>query len=174
MWLNFTGENYPMTKVVRLAVISLIALVGSAFAQTYTVTADNSGVYSTPFRAFSIALSDGALVNWLEVGVNTACANQPTQAVGFIYLTLPGQAESPCASLVVDPVDGAPSNNYGHFVGVDANGAHFTGVYKFSSITTTYKCSGGRGGGCHTVFTIHKDDPTAVPPVVATVTITYQ
>jgi len=143
-------------KGVLLFVITLL-LGTAAYAQTtttYTVTNRVSGVYSTPFRAFSIPLSDGAEVNWLEVGANTSCAGQTTSRVGFIFITLPGQAKSPCASLT-----DSPSANVGSFQGVDANGTPFTGSYSFT-ITTAYKCSGGRGGGCHTVFTIQSGTVT--------------
>jgi len=57
-----------MSKTLPL----LVLLTSTAlFAQTttnYTVAAPTSGVYSSPFRAFSIPLSNGAEVNWLEVG----------------------------------------------------------------------------------------------------------
>ena len=106
------------------------------------------GVYSTPFRAFSIPLTNSAQVNWLEVGANTACSGQTSPAVGFIFLTVGGVA-MPCA-----PLTGSPTPTVGSFQGVDANGTPFSGTYSFT-ITTQYRCSGGRGGGgCHTVFTI--------------------
>lgn len=143
-------------KAVLLFVITLLLAI-AASAQTtttYTVTNPVSGVYGTPFRAFSIPLSDGAEVNWLEAGANTSCGGQTTPAVGFIFVTLPGQAESPCAPLI-----GSPSANVGSFQGVDANGTPFSGSYSFT-ITTAYKCSGGRGGGCHTVFTIQSGTVT--------------
>jgi hypothetical protein len=136
-----------MSKTLPL----LVLLTSTAlFAQTatYTVAAPTSGVYSTPFRVFSIPLSNGAEVNWLEVGANTACSGQKLPPVGFIFLTLNGVAQ-PCL-----PLTGSPSDVVGSFAGVDVNNNPTSGTYSFT-ITKAYRCSGGRGGGgCHTVFTI--------------------
>lgn len=149
-----------MCKTLPLLVL-LLSL--GAFAQTtttYTVSAPTSGVNTTPFRAFSIPLDPSAEINWLEVGVNTSCDGQTASRLGFIFLTMDGAA-FPCASLVDDPVTGgSPSSTGGNFAGVDNNGVHFTGTYSFV-ITTTYRCSGGRGGGgCHSVFTIKSGSVT--------------
>jgi hypothetical protein len=138
-----------MKRVLPLFVLALLVSL-AAFAQTtttHTVTNSVSGVYSTPFRAFSVPLTNGAEVNWLEVGPNTACYGQTSPAVGFIFLSFAGVA-IPCA-----PLTGSPTPTVGSFQGVDANGKAFSGNYSFT-ITTQYRCSGGRGGGCHTVFTI--------------------
>jgi hypothetical protein len=139
-----------MTRMLSLFVLALL-VSSAAFAQTtttYTVTNPVSGVYSTPFRAFSIPLTNGAAVTWLEVGPNTACYGQTSPAVGFIFFSFGGVA-MPCA-----PLTGSPTPTVGSFQGVGANGQPFSGTYSFT-ITTTYRCSGGRGGGgCHTVFTI--------------------
>jgi hypothetical protein len=132
--------------------LTILLMSLASFAQvttTYTVTAQSSGVYGTPFRAFSIPLNNGAEVNWLEVGSNTACSGQTLPAVGFIFLTLPTGGALPCASLT-----GSPSPGQGSFEGLDNNGIWYSGTYSFS-ITKAYRCSGGRGGGgCHYVFTI--------------------
>ena len=144
-----------MTRVLPLCVLALL-VSSAAFAQTtttYTVTSPVSGVYSTPFRAFSIPLTNDAQVSWLEVGANTACSGQTSPAVGFIFLTFGGVA-MPCA-----PLTGSPTPTVGSFQGVDANGTPFSGTYSFT-ITTQYRCSGGRGGGCHTVFTISSGQVT--------------
>lgn len=144
-----------MTRVLSLCVLALL-VCPAAFAQTtttYTVTSPVSGVYSTPFRAFSIPLTNDAQVSWLEVGANTACSGQTSPAVGFIFLTFGGVA-MPCA-----PLTGSPTPTVGSFQGVDANGTPFSGTYSFT-ITTQYRCSGGRGGGCHTVFTISSGQVT--------------
>jgi len=139
-----------MTRVLSLCVLALL-VSSAAFAQTtttYTVTNPVSGVNSSPFRAFSIPLTNGAQVNWLEVGANTSCYWQTSPAVGFIFLSVDGVA-MPCA-----PLTGSPTSTVGSFHGVDASGKAFSGSYSFT-ITTQYRCSGGRGGGgCHTVFTI--------------------
>ena len=132
--------------------LTILLMSLASFAQvttTYTVTAQTSGVYSSPFRAFSIPLTQGAEVNWLEVGPNTACSGQTLPAVGFIFLTLPTGGALPCASLT-----GSPTATQGSFQGLDNNGASYSGTYSFT-MTKAYKCSGGRGGGgCHYVFTI--------------------
>ncbi len=131
--------------------LAILLMSLASFAQTtntYTVAASVSGVYSTPFRAFSIPLTQGAEVNWIEVGPNTACSGQTLPAVGFIFLTLPTGGALPCASLT-----GSPSPTQGSFTGVDNNGVPYSGTYSFT-MTEAYKCSGGRGGGCHMVFTI--------------------
>ncbi len=145
-----------MTRMLPLFVLALL-VSPVAFAQTtttYTVTSPVSGVDSTPFRAFSIPLTTGAQVSWLEVGANTACNGQTSPAVGFIDLSFGGVA-MPCASLI-----GSPTPNVGSFQGVDANGKAFSGNYSFV-ITTQYRCSGGRGGGgCHTIFTINSGTVT--------------
>src|SRR5215475_4243965 len=139
-----------MTRVLPLFVLALL-VSSAASAQTttrYTVTNPVSGVSSTPFRVFSIPLTNGAEVNWLEVGPNTACSGQTSPAVGFIFLSLGGVAMA-CA-----PLMGSPTSTVGSFQGVDPNGKPFSGNYSFV-ITTKYRCTGGRGGGgCHTVFTI--------------------
>ena len=145
-----------MTRVFPLFVFALF-VCSAAFAQTtgsYTVTNPVSGVYSTPFRAFSVPLTNGVAVNWLEVGANTACYGQTSPAVGFIFLSFGGVA-MPCA-----PLTGSPTPTVGSFQGVDANGTPFSGSYSFA-ITTQYRCSGGRGGGgCHTVFSISSGQVT--------------
>ena len=139
-----------MTRILPLFVLALLlSLAASAqTTTTYSVTSSVSGVYSSPFRAFSIPLTNAAEVNWLEVGPNTACYGQTSPAVGFILLTLLGGVALPCA-----PLTGSPTANVGTFQGVDGNGHAFSGRYSFT-ITTQYRCSSGRGGGCHTVFTI--------------------
>lgn len=142
-------------KILPLCILALLSF--PALAQTtttYQVTSPTSGVYSYPYRFFSIPLSNGAEVNWLEVGQNTACANQIYPAVGFIFLTLPGQAESPCAWLT-----GSPSPNYGTFQGADANGVPFTGSYSLT-ISTHRSCGSGRAGSCKTVYTITDGEVT--------------
>jgi hypothetical protein len=147
-----------MNRMLPLFVLALL-VSSAAFAQTtttYTVTSPVSGVDSTPFRAFSLPLTNGANgaeVNWLEVGANTACYGQTSPAVGFIFLGVGGVA-MPCA-----PLTGSPTATVGSFQGVDANGQPFSGSYSFT-ITTKYRCSGGRGGGCHTVFTISSGQVT--------------
>ena len=147
-----------MLRNAGLVFAGLLLLGAESPAATWTyshiVTSPVSGVYGVPFSAFSIPLSNGAQVNWLEVGSNTSCPSQSSARVGFIFLTLSGQTESPCAPLV-----GAPSATSGDFQGVDARGRSFTGTYTFV-ITTAYKCGGGRGGGCHTVFTIQSGTVT--------------
>jgi hypothetical protein len=141
-------------KKVSSCLVLLLLLSLSAFAQTttYTVTYPSSGTWSTaPYRFFNIPFSEGARIDQLEIssGVyHAACANQTTPPLGFIFITLPGQTQSPCA-----PLTGAPGPNYGTFAGVDAYGIAFTGSYSLT-ISTARKCSGGRLGGCHTVYTI--------------------
>ena len=137
-----------MSKTLPLLVLLLSTALLAQTTTTYKVAAQTSGVFSTPFRAFNIPLSNGAEVNWLEVGPNTACSGQTVSAVGFIFLTLNGVAQ-PCI-----PLTGSPSDVVGSFAGMDAYGRSISGGYTFT-ITKAYRCSGGRGGGgCHTVFTI--------------------
>lgn len=137
-----------MNKTLPLLVLLMSTALFAQTTTTYTVAAPTSGVYSSPFRAFSIPLSNGAEVNWLEVGANTACAGQKLPPVGFIFLTVNGVAQ-PCI-----PLTGSPSDVVGSFAGVDVNNNPTSGTYSFT-ITKAYRCSGGRGGGgCHTVFTI--------------------
>ena len=143
-----------MRKTLPLLVLLMSLASFAQVTTTYTVTAQTSGVNTTPFRAFSIPLTQGAEVNWLEVGPNTACSGQTVPAVGFIFLTLNGVAQ-PCIPLI-----NSPSPNVGNFAGVDANGNAISGQYAFT-ITKVYRCSGGRGGGgCHTVFTIQSGTVT--------------
>jgi hypothetical protein len=104
-----------MRKTLPLLVLLMSTALFAQTTTTYSVAAQDSGVYSTPFRAFSIPLSNAAEVNWLEVGANTACSGQTVPPVGFIFLTLNG-VELPCIPLV-----GSPSDNVGNFQGVDAN-----------------------------------------------------
>src|SRR5262249_18556842 len=127
-----------MTRALPLFVLALL-VSSAAFAQTttYQVTNPVSGVYITPFRAFSIPLTNGARVMCLVVGRNSASYGQTSPAVGLIFLTLGGTAMA-CA-----PLMGSPTSNVGTFQGVDANGKPFSGGYSFV-ITTQYRCSGGR------------------------------
>jgi hypothetical protein len=141
-------------RILPLFILALLAVPAVAqTTTTYTVTSPVSGVYSTPFRAFSIPLSDGAAVSWLEVGANTSCAGQSQPAVGFIFLTI-GGVNQPCI-----PLTGAPGPGVGTFSSDDGK---VSGSYSFD-ITTAYHCSGGRGG-CHTSFTIHSGTVTVTEP----------
>ncbi len=142
-----------MSKALPLLVLLTSTALFAETTTTYTVVAQTSGVFSTPFRAFNIPLSDGAEVNWLEVGPNTACYGQTAPPVGFIFLTLNGVAQ-PCI-----PLTGSPTDNVGSFQGLNGNGKPISGTYSFT-ITTAYKCSGGRTGGCHTVYTISSGSVT--------------
>ena len=149
-------------KSILFMLIALL-MCSAALAQTYTVRQDDSGVYSSPFRAFGVLLTGNSQINWLEVGPGTACSGQSEPAVGFIFLTVPDKG----LNNICVPLINAPGPSSGAFQSDDGS---VKGTYTLN-ITTKQACSGGRGGGgCHTVFTIHHDDPSAVPPVVSNIT----
>lgn len=148
-----------MIKRLALSLLFLVLLTTAGLAQsatTYTLAAPNSGVWGGYLRAFGVRFSDPSgntlTLNWIQD--SGACSGQQPPFVGFVFATLPGQAELSCI-----PLQAGSGNNYGSFAGTDANGIPFTAVYNLS-ITTAHKCSGGRDGGCHTVFTITSGEVT--------------
>lgn len=140
-----------MKKIALL--LLLLAMSLPMFAQsstTYTLAAPNSGVWGGYLRAFGVKFADDSgatlTLNWIQDA--GACSGQQPPFVGFVFATLPGQPQMPCT-----PLQAGSGNNYGSFAGTDADGVPFTATYSLV-ITTAHKCSGGRDGGCHTVFTI--------------------
>jgi hypothetical protein len=119
---------------------------------TYNLSATNTGTWGGYLRAFGVQASP-LYLNWIQN--SGACNGQEAPFLGFVYLTLPGQAESPCAPLTSTSQvkNGTDVQESGSFAGTDANGAAFSGSYSFD-LTVVMKCGSGRGG-CHQVFTIN-------------------
>jgi hypothetical protein len=151
-----------MSKTLPLILVLLLSL--GAFAQTtttYNLAAINNSTAIA--RRFSIEVSDGtnmAVINWLQQGSTSACATQTAPFFGFVFVTLPTQPESPCIPLKTAASSFTRVTNTsgtftlsGSWAADDANNVPYTATYSGVG-TYAMKCGGGRGGGCHEVYTL--------------------
>ncbi|SRR5579871_513640 len=130
----------------RLILAAILLLSLSAVAQTTTtynvVTPYGGGVVTTPYRVFSINLSDdngiAAQIPWLEVGANTSCDNPTSPRLGFLFINSPAPSitESQCATVLT------AADNSVTFTVSDDNGNPVSGSFTWTQHAACHRTSG--------------------------------
>jgi len=151
---------------MKKLMLLILAMSLPLFAQTtttYQITNSTSqGKVSSPWRAFNIPLTEGAQVNWLEVGASTACTGQSAPFLGFVFLSMVDNGQT-CLPLTVSTFSGSsPGVVYSgrlycagssypvqldiSFSGYDSTNLPVSGT---ASLHISYYYSSARYGGCY-------------------------
>jgi hypothetical protein len=162
-----------LPQILATIAAALLA-VGTLNAQTTTMQVNapySCGVYSTPTRCYGlpVTVTAGTQVTGPTGSINLsyyASGYKAGSAVGYGVRTVPdygyvtfngnfqglaGTSNPPYPYNAAITAVGADGTLY--FQGVDDAGVSYHGTLRYT-FSTHYACTGGRGGGCHTSWTI--------------------